>query len=247
MKKAFSAMIAAALVLLTVGIGVVSLSLGEIVKSAVEAAGPRVLGVPVTLGSVAISPWSGRGTLRGLVIGNPPGFKSPHAARVAAVDVEVRLSSLLSDTVVVERLAVRGPELIWEIGPDGSNLTKLQRNAEASAQKLGGSKGGASASGASAAKRGKSLLIRDFSVAGGKVGLSATALGGHGLSAPLPDLHMTDLGGKGRSPAEAAAQAFGAIAGGAQGAVANIGGKAIDSARGAAKSALDAFLRRSGK
>ena len=54
MKKAVSAAIAAALVLLMIGLGVVSMSLGKIVKSAVEAAGPRVLGVPVTLGLVTL-------------------------------------------------------------------------------------------------------------------------------------------------------------------------------------------------
>jgi hypothetical protein len=90
-------------------------------------------------------------------------------------------------------------------------------------------------------------LIEDFSVTGGKVVLAATALSGRELGAALPDVHLTGLGGKGRSPADAAAQAFGAITGSAQGAVANIGGKAIDAARGAAASALGAFFRRIGK
>ena len=247
MKNAFSAAIAAALVLLMVGLGVLSMSLGRIVKSAVEAAGPRVLGAPVTLGLVAISPWSGSGTLRGLVIGNPDGFKSPHAVSVRAVEVEVKLSSLLTDTIVVERVAVREPELIWEIGEGGSNLTKLSRNAQESAEKLGGGKKEAAAPESGAAKKGKSLLIRDFSVTGGNVGLSATALGGQGLSAPLPDVHLTNLGGPGRSPAQVAAQAFGAITASAQGAVSNVGGKAIDAARGAAMKALGNFLKRNGK
>lgn len=246
MKKAMSAAIAAALVLLMIALGVVALSLGRIVKSAVETAGPRLLGAPVTLGSVSISPLSGRGTLRGLVIGNPPGFKSPHAVRVGSAEVVLKLSSLLSDTVVVESLIVRDPELIWEIGPDGSNLTKLSRNAETAADKFGGGKKSASPEGG-AQRKGKSLLIRDFSVAGGKVGLSATTLGGQGLSAPLPAVHLTNLGGPGRSPAEVAAEAFGAITRAAQGAASNAGGKAIDAARGAALKALDSFLKRNGK
>ena len=244
MKKTFSAMIAAALVLSMIGIGVVSLSLGKIVKSAVEAAGPRVLGAPVALGLVTISPWSGRGTLRDLVIGSPAGFKSPHAARVASIEVKVELSSLLTDTVVVERVAVREPELIWELGPGGSNLMKLQRNAEASAARYGGGTESAPAAKGLAAKKGKSLLIRDFSVTGGKVGLSAAALDGRGLSAPLPDVRLTNVGGRGRPPAEAAAQTFRAITSSAQGAVANAGGKTVSAARGAVRSALNAFLEK---
>ena len=247
MKKALSAAIAAALVLFVIGLGVVSMSLGKIVKAAVEAAGPRVLGAPVTLGLATISPWSGRGTLRGLVIGNPAGFKSPRAVSVGSVEVELKLSSLLSDTVVVERVAVREPELTWEIGQGTSNLARLQRNAEDAAVRYGGEGSSAPRGAAEPAKKGKSLLIRDFTVTGGKIRLSATALGGQGLTAALPDLRMTDLGGKGRSPAEAAAQALGAITGSAQGAVSNIGGKAIDAARSAAMSALGAFLKRSRK
>ena len=243
MKRALSAAIAAGLVLLTIGVGVVFLSLGKIVKTAVEAAGPRVLGAPVELGLVTISPWSGRGTLRGLVIGNPAGFKSAHAASVASVEVEVRLRSLLTNTIVVERVAVREPELIWEIGPGGSNLKKLQGNAEASAAKYGGSMGSAPAPEATSVKKGKSLLIQDFIVTGGKVGLAATALGGGGLSGPLPDVHLTNIGGEGRSPADAAAQAFRAVTNSAQGAVSNIGGKTLDQVR----SALSSFFKRNGK
>jgi hypothetical protein len=239
MKKAVSAAIATVLVLLTIGAGVVSLSLGKIVKSAVEAEGPRVFGAPVTVGLVTISPWSGRGILHGLVIGNPEGFKSPQAARVASVEVEVKLGSLFTDAVVVERVAVREPELTLEIGPGGSNLEKLQRNAEASAEKYGG----APAPSAGPAKV-KSLLIRDFSVTGGKVRLSATALGGgQGVTAPLPEIRLTNIGGKGRSPAEAAAQAMRAITGSAQGAVSNIGRKTLDQVR----SALGSFFKGIGK
>ena len=247
MKKAFSASIAAALVLLMIGIGVVSLSLGKIVKSAVEAAGPRVLGARVTLGLVTISPWSGTGTLRGLVIGNPDGFQSPHAVSVGSVEIEVKLSSLLTDTIVVERVAVREPELIWEIGQGSSNISRLQKNAQEAAVRYGGEGSQGARSMSDPAKKGKSLLIRDFSVTGGKVGLSATALGSQGLSAALPDLHLTNLGGPGRSPAEVAAQAFDAITASAQGAVSNIGGKAIDQARGAVMKALGSFLKRNGK
>jgi uncharacterized protein involved in outer membrane biogenesis len=247
MKKTFSVMIATALVLLTIVFGAVSMSLGRIVKSAVEAAGPRVLGVPVTLGLVTISPWSGSGTLRGLVIGNPDGFKAPHAISVGSVEVEVKLSSLLTDTIVVERVAVREPELIWEIGEGSSNISRLQRNAQEAAARYGGEGSQAPRKMSDPAKKGKSLLIRDFSVTGGKVGLSATALGAQGLAAPLPDVRLTNLGGKDRSPAQVAAQAFGAITSSAQGAVSNLGGKAIDAARDAAMKALGSFLKRSGK
>jgi uncharacterized protein involved in outer membrane biogenesis len=226
-----------------IGAGVVSLALGKFVKAAVEAAGPRVLGAPVTLGLATISPWTGRGTLRGLVIGNPQGFKTPNAVKVGAVEVTLRLSSLLTDMIVVDRVVVRDPEVVWEMGSEGSNLTRLQRNAEASAAKLGGS---SPAPAAKPAKPGRSLLIRELEITGGKVGLAATAFGDGTLSAPLPPVRLTNLGGEGRSPSEAAAEAMRAVTSAAQRGASNIGSKTLDAAASAARSALGSLFRKGG-
>ena len=243
MKKFFRAAFMAALVLAVIGVGAASMMLGSIVKTAVEAAGPRVLGASVTLGGVVLSPFSGRGTLRGLVIGNPEGFKGPHAVSVGSIEVAVKLSSLMTGTVVVESVAVREPEIDWELGPGGeSNLTRLQKNAMAAAAKLGG---GASDNPSSSPARGKSLMIRRLEITGGKVGLSASALGA--LNAPLPDVHLRDLGGPGQSPAQVAAEALGAVTGSAQRAVSNVGSRALDAAAAAARSALGSFFKRAGK
>ncbi len=241
MKNALRAVIGLTFVLAVVAVGVVSMSLGRIVKTAVEAAGPRVLGAPVTLGAVTVSPWSGRATLRDVVIGNPQGFKSAHAVRVGLVDAKVKLASFLSDTIVVESVDIRQPELVWEVGNGGSNLTQLQRNAEESAAKLGG--GAKTPAAPAPSKPGKSLMIARLDVTGGKVGLSATALGGQGLTAPLPEVHLKDLGGKGRSPAQAAAEVLRAVTASAQGAVSNLGGQALEQAKSAAVSALGGFLK----
>lgn len=238
MKKGLRAVFGFVLVLAVVGAGVASVSLGRIVKTAVETAGPRLLGAPVTLGLATLAPWSGRGTLRGLVIGNPEGFKGPRAVSVGAIEVEVNLRSLWSDTIVVERVAVRRPEIVWEMAGGGSNLTRLQRNAEAAAARLGG--GAAPAP----AKKGKSLLIRELEITGGQVGLAAPAFGGSALSAPLPDVRLTNLGGPGRSPAEAASEALRAVTGSAQRAVSGIGSKTVDAAASAARSALGSLFRK---
>lgn len=244
MKRFLRAAVGLVLVFGVVAAGLVSLALGRLVKAGVEAAGPRVLGAPVTLGLATISPWSGRGTLRELVIGNPEGFKGPSAVKVGSVEVTLKLASLLTDTIVVERVVVRGPEVVWEMGAQGSNLTRLQRNAEASAAKLGS---GPSAAPAKPSKPGKSLLIRELEVTGGKVGLAATAFGDASLSAPLPDLRLKDLGGKGRSPAEAAAEVMRAVTGAAQRGVSGIGSKSLDAAASAARRALGALFRKGGR
>lgn len=202
--KLFKAALLFAVVLGVIASGAVSLWLGRGVKLAVERYGPAFIGAPVSVGAVVLSPWSGRGTLKDLVIGNPPGFKGAHALAAGSVEVELKLSSLAGDLIVVDRVTVRDPEVLYEVGFGGSNLSRLQRNAEESSSR------GAAAPGPSAPA--KSLLIKELLVTGGRVGMSATALGGGGASLPMPDVRLTGLGGKGRSPAEAVSAALAGLA-----------------------------------
>lgn len=202
--KPLKAALLFAVVLGVIASGAVSLWLGRGVKLAVERYGPAYVGAPVAVGAVVLSPWSGRGTLRDLVIGNPPGFKGAHALTARSVEVDLELSSLAGDLIVVDRVTVRDAEVLYEVGFGGSNLSRLQRNAEESSSRS------APAPGRDAPV--KSLLIKELLVTGGRVGLSATALGGGGASLPMPDVRLTGLGGKGRSPAEAVSAALAAIA-----------------------------------
>lgn len=234
MKK-IGALAAVVLTLVLAAVGLSSLWLGRGIKAAVEAFAPEILGAPVKVGLVTLAPWSGRGAVRGVVIGNPPGFKGERAASLGAVEIAVRLSSLTSDLIVVERVAVSRPELVYEVGGGGSNIARLQKNAEAAAARLGAGGGGA---GAKPKASSKSLLIKEFVVEGGEVAMTASALGGKGLRLPLPSVRLTELGGKGRTPAQVAAQAWGAVSSAASRAVSGAGSKVLDGAAGAAADAL---------
>ena len=218
--KALRTLVLFVLVLALVAFGAASLWLGKGIKAAVETYGPRIVGAPVTVDAVILTPWSGKGVVKGVVIGNPPGFKGPHALRVGSVELSVKLSSLASDTVVVEDLVVRDPDLAYELSSGGSNLAALQKNAEAAA---GGPSKGAGSAGPS-----KALLIKHLLITGGQVSVEAGPLGGGKVA--LPAVELKNLGGKGRTAAETVSQVMGGLTGAAQKAVSNIGGKALDAA-----------------
>jgi hypothetical protein len=55
--------------------------LDSAVKKGVETLGPKMTKVDVKLDSVSISLLSGSGKIKGLVVGNPEGYKTPHAIR----------------------------------------------------------------------------------------------------------------------------------------------------------------------
>ncbi len=191
---------------------------------------PGIVGAPVTVGSVMLAPLSGAGTITNLEIGNPPGFKGPFAVRVGSIEVKIKLASLASDTIRVERVVVKRPQINYELGSGGSNLARLQKNAAAAGGKPGPSQGG------------KSLEIGLLSVSGGEVGLAASALGA-GAKLPLPDVQLRDLGGKGRSPADAAAEALSAISGSAAKAVSGLGSKVVDAAASQVLGRLGGMLK----
>lgn len=233
--KALKTLLMFAVVLGMIVAGALSLWLGRGVKLALERFGPGIIGAPVSVGAVVLTPWSGRGAITNLVIGNPPGFKGAHALKVGSVEVKIKLSSLATDTVVVESVVVKDPEILYEMGGGGSNLSRLQRNAEAAMP----------ASGAAPAKSGptKSLFIKDLLVSGGQVGLAASALGGQGATIALPAVQMRNLGGKGRSPAQAVSEVLAAISGSAGKAVSGLGAKALGDAASSVMGKLGGLLK----
>lgn len=81
-------------ILAVVGVG---MFLGNVIKAGVETIGPRVTKVDVKLDSVSLSLLSGGCTIRGLVLGNPAGFKAPSSINVGEATLALVPKSLRSD------------------------------------------------------------------------------------------------------------------------------------------------------
>ena len=113
-------------VLLIVTLVVVGFSLGKIIKTGVETVGPKITGTDMKLDSANLSLLSGSGTLKGFLLGNPQGFKTPSAITAGAVSVGVQPKSLFSDKIHVTHVRVEGAEVTFEgtIGT-ANNLSKI--------------------------------------------------------------------------------------------------------------------------
>ena len=155
------------------------------IEAAAEKLLTRAVGTEVTIESIDVALADGELTIRGLTVANPEGFHTPHALEADEVRVAMELASLLEDTVVVREITVEKPLLSYELGPEGSNLEALQRNAES----FTGS-GGEDTSGDAPARR---ILVEDLHVRGGKVAASAVFLKGRSWEVPLPDIHLRNL------------------------------------------------------
>lgn len=184
---------AAAIVVLLLVVGF--LFLNPLVEKGIETAGPAMLKAPVTVGAVRLSPFTGNGTITGLVVGNPEGFKTPHALKLDRVHVDVSLSSLFTDNIVVRQIRIDSPEITYELGDGGSNIARLQKNLEelAGAPSGGREEEKEEREGSAAPEEGKRVRIDDLLITDGKVNLAATALEGQ-ASIPLPEIRMQEIG-----------------------------------------------------
>ncbi len=123
-------------VLLLIAVGIfayIALNTNSIVKNAIESIGSRHLGAPVRVGAVDISLKDGRGTLKDLTIGNPPGYVGPYAVRVGLVSLTVDVAGSNAGLIVLKTVVVDGAQVaaIAKSKQD-TNLAALARNVPAS-------------------------------------------------------------------------------------------------------------------
>lgn len=227
--------------LIVVGVGFVFLALliafvfgfvmlGSVVKAGVEKVGPMVTKVPVKLDGAAVSIFSGKGELKGFEVGNPEGYKTANAIKVGSVAVEVVPKSVIGDKIIVRSINVQAPEITYETGLKKNNLSQILENVQSVAGKSSTEQTGSS--------KPTKLQVDEFIIAGGKINVSATMMGGRSATLPLPEIRLSNLGQgpDGITPAELTEKALAAVVNGTLKAVAE-GGAAL--AQDAVKTGAD--------
>lgn len=184
-------------------------NLGPMIKKAVNVYGPDITKTEVRLGDVGISIFSAEAELKEFLLGNPAGFTSPYAMKVGSVKVNVDEKSITGDTIIIDRIEVVAPDISYEKSGGTDNFQTILNNVKETVgadRKTGNKKSDKNGAG-------KKILIRNFIVKDGKVNLSMSVLAGKTISAPLPDIHLKDIGQKkgGASPAEAFNDVFNAL------------------------------------
>src|SRR5271169_6599360 len=102
MKKLALRLGLAVLVLLILAILVIGLFLDAAVRRGIITVGPMLTKVDIQLKSVSLSLLSGSGTLKGLVVGNPEGYKSPSSIQVGSATLALQPMSILADKIVIK-------------------------------------------------------------------------------------------------------------------------------------------------
>src|SRR5258708_5408729 len=160
-----------------------------LIKHAIERYGPDLTGVSVKVKSVKLEPVEGLGAIGGLEIGKPPRFSAPRAPTPREMRPAGGPPPPASDVGHIKETSLIAPHITYEPGPNGDNLSAIQKNIESHLGSCGGGKD---------AGPGRKFIIDRVQVRNARVSY------GGALTASVPDLQMRDLGKKtnGASAAE---------------------------------------------
>lgn len=199
----------AIIIILIIVVFILLSNIGPIIKKAVNTYGPEFTKSEVSLRDVSVSILSAKAKLKDFYLGNPKGFKSPEAMKVGSILVDIDEKSITSDKIIIERIEVIKPEITYERTGSTDNFKTILNNVQ---QAAGGQKTTGEKTTKSEGEQ-KKVIIRDFIIKEGKVNLAMGMLSGKQISAPLPDIHLQNIGEKqgGASPAEAFKEVFAAL------------------------------------
>jgi hypothetical protein len=228
-----------AVILVVAGIGAYYLlsNLDEIVQGAIEDTGSELTGTAVTLDSVAIDLRAGSATLEGLVIDNPPGYRTDYAFSLNTVRVDLEPASVTGGVIRLDEITIDGGRLNAEQKGTATNLSTILRTVRES-----------TASEAPPPEPGEPtdvrLAVKRFAFTDTEATLTTELYGAGSLR--IPDVVRSDIGdpATGLPPAELARALLEAVLNEAQKAVGaalaqRAGDAAKDAARGELKKKLD--------
>jgi hypothetical protein len=163
-------------------------NLDSIVQRAIARYGSQMTQAKVTVDAVNIRTADGLGVVRGLMVGNPAGFKSEHAVKVGVIEVAVDIRTLADPVVVVKRIVIESPDVVYEKSATGTNFEAIQHHI---AQSLAsGNAGGPEAP----IKPARKIIVDELVIRNAHAQATAPALLGQSISATLPDVVLRNVG-----------------------------------------------------
>ncbi|TNE34561.1 MAG: hypothetical protein EP348_10680 [Alphaproteobacteria bacterium] len=170
-------------------IAAVYLSIGPVIKSAVEDYGTAITGAKVTLGKSDFSPSSGNALLENLKVANPAHYSEGTAISTNKVELQIDPKSLESGVLVITRLKIEAPEILYEITETGDNLRTIRTAIKAAMARE--SDPAAKPFHPGLVNR---FIVRDLYISNGVVVVEAKNLMGKRATAVLDPIHLSDIG-----------------------------------------------------
>jgi len=122
-----SGSIVGVLILITV---IAMFSIGALVKAGVNTVLPQITGTPCSIGMCTFNPIMGKVTMRNFIIGNPEGYAHPNAFKMGRLVIDVGMTSLFSEKIVIEKIIIDNMEVDFEVKLTETNLSTIKGNVD---------------------------------------------------------------------------------------------------------------------
>jgi hypothetical protein len=177
----------AALLVLVVAAGVwwLSRNLDDIAKSAIQNYGSAMTDAKVKVDTVQLSPSTGQGRIHDLSIANPKGFKTAHALLVGKIEVDVDIATVTDKVIVIRRIAIEAPDVVYEKGENLTNFDALMRNISVYIGETAPSGSGSSS---------RKLIVDSLTIRGARAHASAPLWSSKIVDIDLPDIALKNIG-----------------------------------------------------
>lgn len=173
-----------AIIISTVIALIFSFSIDEMVESGLENTASKALNTSVDVHEVSLSLIDGSGTISGITIHNPEGFSDNPALKLQQISIKVKITSLFSDTVMVDHVQVETPELYFEQQSDENNFDALTKNTDRSTSSE------------------KSLIVDFLLIENGQITLATDIGGEKSAVAEFSSIELENIGRSGNNAME---------------------------------------------
>ena len=168
-----------------VGVVVVLMNMGSMVKATVEKIASDTLGVPVTLAALEIKPAEMTVTVTGLNVGNPQGFTKPSSFTIGKIGLTAE--TLSPELLVFQKIDVESTAINLEVSENATNLSTISRNVNSKA---------AAETTSAQQKQPPKIIVRELVFNGVTLNPSATLIGGDMMPVDITNLRLTGIGEK---------------------------------------------------
>jgi hypothetical protein len=181
-------------VLIAVGAYFLLSNLNSLVARIIEKNGSNVTQTSVSVSGVEIALRDGRGSIKGLQVENPDGFKERYAFSLDDITLDIDIKSLREDPIVIEEIRIQAPIVNAEVTKTGaSNIEELRKRVQ---EYTAGAAGERDKSGGPE----KRIRIEQFIIEKGSIEVDASALGLEKRTITLPEYRLSNIGGAGGAP-----------------------------------------------
>jgi hypothetical protein len=174
-------------------------SLNEFIKLQIETVGKQITEQKVAVKTVDIQLTNGAGSILGLSVDNPKEYAYSHAFTLGEITLDINVESITKEPIIIDAIIIKDPKAFVQFtSSGGANIKDLLDTIK---KNLPNTSEESSEKETTSTKPEPKLSVSKVILAGTKLMVDLTALGNKEHSAVLPDIVLTNIGGKKGLPA----------------------------------------------